>query len=201
MNNFDFMKPSVHGIGFRGSDIPIRIDGKLQPSYNTWSAMLRRCYDVAYVTRKPTYFGCSVCDEWHNYTSFDKWFSENHIDGCELDKDLMVSGNKVYSPETCVFVPREINMILVNKKSCRGEYPHGVSFHTNRNKFVAQIAIQGKQTGLGYFDDPLSAYLKYRDAKLEYVEFMIDKFRDVLSDSVANAIRRTANAQLPLTPL
>lgn len=201
MSNVYFMKPSVHGVGFRGSDIPIRIGGKLKPSYNTWVSMLRRCYDAAYKTRKPTYNDCSVCDSWHNYTTFDKWFSEHHIDGCELDKDLLIYGNKTYSPDTCVFVPREINMILVNKKSCRGKYPQGVSFRTNRNKFVAQIAIQGKQTGLGYFEDPLSAYIKYRDAKLKYVESMVAKFQNVISEKVANAIMITAHAQLPLDPL
>lgn len=78
--------------------------------------MLERCYSARYQERKPTYKGCSVCDEWLNYQNFAKWYDDNYyeIKGeimC-LDKDILVKGNKIYSPENCVFVPNYINVLF-----------------------------------------------------------------------------------------
>ena len=50
----------------------------------------------------------SVCEEWLNYSNFRIWFDEHYVpcknNQIDLDKDLLVQGNKVYSPETCVFL-------------------------------------------------------------------------------------------------
>lgn len=96
-------------------------------AYVVWCDMLRRCYSEKYHKKKPTYKGCSVCDEWLLFSNFKRWFDENYIDGYCLDKDIIVKGNKVYSPDTCCFVPKCINSLLTNRKMHRGLEPIGVS--------------------------------------------------------------------------
>lgn len=50
--------------------------------------------------------GCSVCEEWLTFSNFKRWMEQQDYEGKALDKDLLVSQNKTYSSETCVFVPR-----------------------------------------------------------------------------------------------
>ena len=76
------------------------------PGYSRWRAMLQRCYDKKIHNRQPTYIDCSVCEEWCSLYNFNKWYLKNYysIDGerMELDKDILVKGNKMYSPDTYV---------------------------------------------------------------------------------------------------
>ena len=108
----DNLKPSVCGVGFVGNGkYRSRVNGKAVKAYRTWGSMIERCYSKKCQAKHPTYIGCSVVEEWHNYQNFAKWFDENYIDGCELDKDIKIKGNKVYSPSTCIFVSMADNVI------------------------------------------------------------------------------------------
>lgn len=100
-------KKRVWGVGI--NDCEIRSKEKV---VIVWRDMLQRCYDSNFVENNHTYTGCSVCDEWLYLSNFKKWFEENYVEGYQLDKDILVKGNKVYSPETCCFVPREITLYL-----------------------------------------------------------------------------------------
>jgi predicted transport protein len=104
-NNFH---RSVFGIGYFGVGLAkSSIKSKLITPYITWLNMMKRCYDKEYQKKKqPTYIGCIVCDEWHNFNTFNTWFNENYIDGFAIDKDIIIKNNKIYSPETCCFVPK-----------------------------------------------------------------------------------------------
>ena len=105
-----------------------------------WSNMLKRCY----VSKdNPTYENCTVCEEWHNFQNFAKWYEENYYEIDEdlfLDKDILYKGNKIYSPSTCVFVPRLINNLFTKRQNDRGEYPIGVEPYKNTNKFITIIS-------------------------------------------------------------
>lgn len=108
----DHFKPTVSGVGFIGvGKHKARINGKQVLSYRRWKSMIDRCYGHSALSRNPTYKDCSVCKEWHNYQNFADWYYKNYPDdGKEyhLDKDIKVSGNRIYSPEFCTFVtPRE----------------------------------------------------------------------------------------------
>lgn len=104
----DKLKPSVYGVGYFGEGIhKASINKKPNQAYKVWQAMMQRCYDDAYKVYRPTYEGCTVCAEWHNFQVFADWFDKTYPrDGekYQLDKDIKVKGNKVYSPETCLFV-------------------------------------------------------------------------------------------------
>ena len=97
----------------------IQENGKVILSYYTWRDMLRRCYSQAFQNKEPTYKGCAVCEDWMFYSNFKRWFDDSENGYCEgycLDKDIITKNNKVYSPENCCFVPREINSLLTNRK-------------------------------------------------------------------------------------
>ena len=116
----------VAGVGLNDYAGSIVINGQTIKSYNTWQHMLRRCYDSKYQAKFPTYIGCSVCYEWLNFSNFKVWYDANYKENFELDKDILIQGNKEYGPDTCRFVPRYINNLLLDSGRSRGIYPLGV---------------------------------------------------------------------------
>jgi len=121
---------SVSGVGYIGFGKYI----STHISYEKWSAMLNRCYGKLYQKEKPTYRGCTVCEEWHNFQNFALWYEENYPnDGIEyqLDKDIKIKGNKVYSPDSCAFVTRKDNMSESLAKNYVFLSPGGVEFKVN----------------------------------------------------------------------
>jgi len=148
--------------------------------------MLERCYCKKYHTKKPTYIGCSVAEEWHSFQNFAQWFYENSTESFELDKDILIKGNRVYSSKTCCFVPAEIN-VLFTKISRRGNYPVGVSLH-KEGKFQASMSVSNKQIYLGLYTTPEEAFEIYKEAKEEYIKKFADKWEGQITEDVYNAL-------------
>ena len=167
------MKKLVFGKGFNDKTRPARIDGKMVKEYALWQSMLNRCFSEKYQTRKPTYKGCSVSDNFLNYSFFYDWCQEQvgfgNIDEngryWHLDKDLLLIGNKTYSETACVFVPHEINSFFIDSGAIRGEYHVGVCFHKAKGKFQAYCNVNGKPQYLGYFNTPQEAFDVYKPFK------------------------------------
>ena len=136
--------------------------------------MLERCYSPKLHAKEPTYIGCTVCPEWHYLSNFKRWFDNNYVEGYHLDKDILVKGNKIYSPETCCFVPKEINFLLLNNKSRRGDFPIGV--HRKGDLFISQINKNGKRIQIGRFDTPEDAFLAYKKEKEQYVKQLAERY-------------------------
>ena len=106
----DKMMPSVFDIGFFGSGkFKSRLNKVKTAEYIAWQRMLERCYCYKYQDKFPTYKDCTVCDEWLNFQAFAEWFTARYKDGYQLDKDIKVKGNKIYSPETCKLVSQKDN--------------------------------------------------------------------------------------------
>ncbi len=118
----DVNAPTRFGVGYLGEGMYRASENKKNTkAFSIWSAMLKRCYSGH--PEFASYNGCTVCEEWHNFQNFAKWFYENHIDGFQLDKDFISFGNKVYGPEFCSFVPSEINSFMPRyEKSEAGSY-------------------------------------------------------------------------------
>lgn len=114
----------IHGFGIDDTDEYTSVNGVHFKYYTAWCSMIRRCYSSSFLKKHQSYIGCTVCDEWKYLSNFKKWHYENYIDGFHLDKDILIEGNTVYSPETCRYVPPEINNSISNissiKKSPRG---------------------------------------------------------------------------------
>jgi len=122
----DKLQPSVFGVGFIGEgDYKTKDQGGATIIYKTWHSMLRRCYYKPSLSYKPTYKGCSVVEEWHNFQNFAKWFEENYIEGYHLDKDIKVEGNKVYGPGTCMFASPQDNAVKSSAKLYKLINPKG----------------------------------------------------------------------------
>lgn len=115
----DPMRPIVQGMGFIGvGEFKSKKGTKHTPEYSAWNSMLKRCYSEKVHERQPHYIGCTVCSAWLNFQTFAAWFVPRYSEGLHLDKDGLVEGNKVYSPETCQLIPQELN----NQLSKKGKY-------------------------------------------------------------------------------
>tara|TARA_R110001632_G_scaffold37039_2_gene93713 strand:+ start:7428 stop:8015 length:588 start_codon:yes stop_codon:yes gene_type:complete len=163
----------VYGVGINDTDYTIStvINGKrtLCPFYRTWTHMLERCYCPKYQERSPTYKGCSVSKEWLIFSNFRSWMVEQNWESKQLDKDILIQNNKVYGPETCLFVTNAINNLLIDKGASRGEWPIGVCFDKRGGKYVAQCSAEGKNKNLGYYNTPKEASDAYKLFKYELI--------------------------------
>jgi hypothetical protein len=181
----------VYGVGYNSRrDHRLNINNKPSGAYRAWHGMMRRCYDPKALKRSPTYVGCAVSDEWHDFQDFADWFYANPYSnlGYQLDKDLLSPKNKTYSPSTCVFVPHEINSLLLNHESERGDFPQGVYMNKGRGMLMAMLRVDGKQRFLGYFDCPNEAYQAYKTAKECHVKNKAIEWQDRIANNVFEAL-------------
>lgn len=137
--------------------------------YNTWKGVLDRCYSPRTHQTHPTYINCSVSKEWIYLSNFREWFNQNYIEGYHLDKDLLFPGNKVYGPDTCLFIPRNINGLFVFRNSKRGEYPLGLYFHKIDNIFQANCRTRNGKTISKTFKDQTEAHFWYLEQKINTI--------------------------------
>ena len=190
-NNF---QPEVAGVGFMGEGQYGCKNGRLSGScaeYEVWRGMLRRCYDERNFANHPTYEGCTVDVRWHNFQNFAEWYTKQHgyAERWHLDKDFVVMGNKVYSPETCTLLPPDINGIFSGGgKRARGSQPLGVHWCNTKKVFVAQIhrGTKAAQDYLGYFQTAQEAFEVYKVAKEKHIKAVVSKYKGIISDKVFN---------------
>lgn len=175
--------------------------------YRTWSSLLNR--SLYHNTNKSCYDDIILCDEWKVYENFKKWYDEHYyeIEGeeVELDKDLLIKGNKIYSPQTCLFVPQYINNILVNKskqtithrKTPKNQspidndiLPVGVTWCNDKKKYRASINYHGKVKNLGRYNTIQEAFNTYKQAKEQYIKDVAEQYKpyipQVLYDILIN---------------
>ena len=188
----DPYSPSVFGAGILGTKYPPSVNGRTTKEYKLWCHMLERCCSDTYQKKKPTYEGCEVSDKFKSYEYFYEWCNKQigfDNQGWHLDKDLLVKGNKVYNENTCVFIPSEINSLLVKRKASRGEHLIGVYWSKTANAFVAQVnKNKGKSEHLGLFHTELEAYNAYKQAKESFVKEQANKFKSQIDPRAYNAL-------------
>jgi hypothetical protein len=171
--------------------------------YNLKNNMKTRCYNTNYHKVRPDYKDCTICDEWlDDKKSFYEWVDHNfyEIEGeptVELDKDILVPGNKVYSPDTCIFVPKRINDLFVHihgKK--KNGLPTGVSYSEKTGKYQATVREsckddedgKKKTARLGFFDTAEEAYEVYKAHKMAEIIYIADSYKDVIPDKLYQAM-------------
>ena len=181
----------VFGVGVNDWGSSIKVNGRNLQEYDLWHCMLRRCFDEKRKQEHPTYKDVTCSKEWLSMTSFIEDVSQMKgfgLSGWELDKDILQKGNKLYSKDTCCFVPHEINMLLTKRDNARGEYPIGVYFHKASGKFKAYLTINGKMKHLGYFNTPEQAFQAYKLAKEAYIKAVAEKWKHLLDEWVFQAL-------------
>lgn len=148
------------------------------PVYTHWKSMLMRCYSEKFIAKHPAYKGCSVCDEWKRLSAFKEWFDKYYQDEYDLEKDIISKGNKVYSPQTCCFVPREVNILLTTNRSNKGLFPVGVHRCQWGNcvRYQAHFHHNKSTVHVGYFKTPEEAFQAYKSAKEQKVKELATQY-------------------------
>ena len=149
-----------------------------------------------YKKKNPTYEGCEVSDKFKSYEYFYEWChsqigfdNDGNGNPFHLDKDLLVKGNKIYSESTCVFLPREINQILVKREASRGEHLIGVYWNKKDKAFIAQVSkSKGKQEHLGSFKTEIEAFNAYKVAKEAFIKEQANKWKSQIDPRAYEAL-------------
>ena len=200
----DPYSPSVYGIGILGAKYPITVNGVQTKEYVLWKSMLERCYSDTYQKKRPTYKGCEVSDNFKSYEYFYEWChsqigfgNDGNGSPFQLDKDLLVKGNKVYNEFTCVFLPKEINSVLTKSTATRGEHLIGVCWSKTHKAFAAQVSkSKGKREHLGFFKNELEAFNAYKTAKESFIKEQANKWKGKIDERAYNALM---NYQVEIT--
>lgn len=185
----DPIYPNIFGLGYLGiGDHMASINRKGTKAYSTWRGMLTRCYDIKFQSKNRNYVGCTVSDDWHNFQNFAAWFEKNYKEGFEIDKDILVAGNRIYSESTCVFVPQSINKLIISSNASRGDLPLGVS--RSRGRCRVMISQNGKLKGFGIYKSIEDAEAVYKVEKYRIAKETLSKYltSGQLSSEVCNAV-------------
>ena len=179
--------PNVFNVAYIGEGkYKSGINNKKTRCYETWISMLQRCYDPYYLNKQPSYIDCYVCDEWLNFQNFAKWYYKHYYEISNemmcLDKDILFKGNKIYSPQTCIFVPQRINKLFIKNDRFRNEYPIGVSVHSDNKRLQVNCRVTKKTKYLGCFplDRPFQAFTCYKQFKENYIKQVADEYKDLI---------------------
>ena len=185
-------KGLIYGIARNDADYDVEVrNGKIKvvcPFFRKWFAMLSRCYNEINIKRNPSYYGCYVCDDWLAFSNFKSWMEKQDWQGKELDKDLLVTGNKIYSPETCCFIPHEINVFMVEGSSRRGTCLLGVTYVKKKKLYRPRCNNPFTKTTeeLGQGKSEFEAHIKWKRRKHELACIYADMQKD---ERIANALR------------
>jgi hypothetical protein len=199
------MSKLVYGVGVNDAEYVVTkketisyFDGKQKrklvwacPYYSRWTAMLSRCYSKKLQVKFPTYIGCTVHRDWLYLSNFTKWVDQQpNRDwiNCNLDKDFILEGNKIYSPDTCVFINSRVNVFIIDRSASRGNYLIGVYWNKKDKKFMAHCRDPFKINSayVGSFDTELEAHLAWKVRKHEYSLRLADLQTD---ERVAEVLR------------
>ncbi len=218
-------KKLVHDVGINDADYVVQVketvgyvNGKQKqkliwicPFYQAWRNMLERGYSATLKEKRPTYIGVIVCKDWWLFSNFKAWMEEQPFEGMQLDKDILVRGNKEYNANTCAFIPSRINLLLTDHGNARGQYPLGVHYIqkkkgvTNELKkpYVAQVATgvghEHERKHLGYFSTPEEAHKAWQLAKADVIDSTVNWWQfessvnHTFRQDVANALFERSN--------
>lgn len=185
----------VFGVGLNdaGYVTQTKVNGKKVwcPLFRAWVGMLRRVHHLSHKKTHPWYIGTTMCEEWLTFSTFKAWMETQDWVGKAIDKDIIVPGNKHYSPETCCFVTQAVNNVLTNNRPKEGARtcPHGVRFMQGLNPYVATISRWGVQSYLGTYKTPEAAEAVYLKARKQY---LMDVADEQVDPRIAEGFRRHA---------
>jgi hypothetical protein len=181
----------VHGFGINDAEYVVspRINGKQVrcPFYTAWKSMIVRCHNPKYQQTRPTYIGCQVCEEWRYFSTFRKWMTQQNWQEQELDKDFLGDG-KLYSPETCIFIPGWLNILFCEHSRKISGLPPGVWM--DHGRFRSSLYVNGKVKRVGSFSTVEEAHAAYTQAKTDYVVSLYPAIAEIDARLVSACERR-----------
>lgn len=176
--------PTIEGIGYEGQgDYSFKQDGRCAIM---WRSMIARCFSKKWnrvrVPEQPR-----VIENWFNFQNFAEWYynqSGSSLGNWELDKDIIVKGNRTYSPETCCLVPREINTAYPMS------YSQGSRVYYNSKDRYYRVNWRdesGKRSVKGFKTQEEAVDFKVLKTK-ERLQNLADKYVDNLDPVVYNLL-------------
>ena len=187
-------EPRYYGKGFLGEgEYKMSENGKHTDKYDIWHSMLGRCYDSKYQEKHITYKGCTVEDYLLNFQHMGEWIEENyyeiHREKMCLDKDILCKGNKVYSRDTCIFVPQRINNLFTKSDKVRGDNPIGVRMTQSGNYEAKCRNGYGKKICLGIYLTKEEAFNAYKQYKESLIKKTIDEYKGIIPEPHYSKLR------------
>ena len=190
-NVFNPMCPSFYKKGYMGVG---KYSSKDKEVFSLWYSMLDRAYSDKYHINQPTYKDVTVGEEWLNFQNFATWCESQEFFNAkdskgrryEIDKDLLIKDNRIYSPKACCFIPREVNNLFTHRKSSGGKYPIGVK--KVYRKFKSCITKNNIKIFLGYHNTPEEAFQAYKVAKEAHIKEKAEEWKDKVEDKVYQAM-------------
>lgn len=177
-------EPRFSGVGYIGEGKYKMCENGIETQSSIiWCSMLQRCYNSNNLLKCSTYNDCYVCDEWLNYQNFAKWYNDNYYTVNDeimcLDKDILYKGNRIYGPDTCIFVPTKINNLFTKCNKSRGGYPIGVSFYNN--KYIATCSNgYGNNKKLGRYNTIEEAFNVYKEYKEYIIKQIAEEYKEFI---------------------
>lgn len=168
-----------------------KIDGKITKEYELWNTMLQRCRPGGRIqSLHPTYIGCSVHPDFIKFQDFAEWCQTQigfGLKDWQLDKDILIQDNKVYGPDTCCFVPRQLNAMLSHQQSNQGLYP-GVRYRAAKNVYYARMKSDGRDKHIGSYTTPEAARTAYVAAKSVEIKRQAEIWKSQIDPRVFDAL-------------
>ena len=188
---------NIYGVGYLGEGkYKCKENGNLTRVYQIWNSMLKRCYDEKRHKKQPTYIDCEVSKDFHNFQNFGEWDKENYYrvkdEKMCLDKDILYKHNKIYSPDTCIYVPQTINNLFVKNDKNRGESVIGTSPFKGKYMVRCQMinpkTSKSKNEYLGYYDTQEKAFKIYKYYKEKNIKMVADYYKEQIPDKLYDAL-------------
>ena len=183
---------SVYDVGISGTKYPPTINDVKTKEYGLWQNMLERCYSDTFKKKRPTYKDCEASENFKSFEYFYEWCNKQigfGNEGWQLDKDLLTKGNKVYSEDSCIFIPNEINLLLTKRTTSRGKHLIGVCWHNASKSFIAMVnKNKGKQEHLGCFKTEIEAFNAYKEAKESFIKEQASKWKGKIDERAYEAL-------------
>ncbi len=179
----------IYGVGVNDFTYAAKIDGKMVKQYTLWVSMLERCYNDKFQNKHPTYIGCTASDNFKYYAYFFEWCQKQmgfDTTGYTLDKDLIIKDNKIYSEDSCIFLPQHLNKLLTKSNSIRGDLPIGVT--KNGNNFRARCNIGSTTKTIGTFTTPELAFNAYKTFKEAHIKELAEEYKDTIDPRAYQAL-------------
>jgi hypothetical protein len=161
------------------NDSPVGYEVKFCPFYGTWRSMLERRlnrYD------DPTRRDVTVCEEWKSFWAFKEWAETKDWEEKELDKDILIPGNKDYRPDACLVVDHHINALGLRtdpeKPKSGKKYPQGVQLiprKTMPDGYRAMIRIDGEYEYIATFSTVEAASSAYCKKKAKHLRDLAEE--------------------------
>ena len=146
--------PHIHGVGYLGmrSVKDTYTNNPDEKEYGLWEKMLSRCYnsnDKSYSNYGGK--GVRVCERWYSFENFfndlpsipgfNDWLMYPHV--YRLDKDILQEGipddQKVYSPETCMFISKRDNALERHKRAANNPTGYSGVYNSPSGKYRVRV--------------------------------------------------------------